>query len=343
MISHIIEYQCQYTDQVRKKNKIWHDGRLKYFQINNRFQLFTEEDNVLLGSSFITNQKEVDVILDEEGFNKVEHKIFGQYMVVISEITNEYDREVNVSAAGSRDSKISTQRNNCANYKSYTPKRQIVSNTTTKGTADSGGSSLALKFNTPFRKPRMIGSQSEDLKAAHTNINRPNIRSKVDRRDTDKIDYSLPNKNVSSNKPIKTSGNIRKVIPDKPLNIGHKKAECIDNEIKDNRLDSLEIRKVVSNATSPLYEETIGRENKQNIASEIQNKSASKVKIANKSISPEPKSISPIPTNNDQVTESLVNSDNAEKLNSNKDNKISKAKRAPRRKIRVIDHQPIII
>lgn len=93
MLSHVVEFSCQYSEQVRKKQKVWHDGKLKYYQINNRFLLYTEDDT-LLSSIFVTSAKELNVYIDEENFGVVEHNIFGRYVVVIEEIIAEYDREI---------------------------------------------------------------------------------------------------------------------------------------------------------------------------------------------------------------------------------------------------------
>lgn len=93
MLSHVVEFSCQYSEQVRKKQKVWHDGKLKHYQINNRFLLYTEND-VLLSSTFVTSAKELKVYIDEENFGIVEHNIFGRYVVIIEEIISEYDREI---------------------------------------------------------------------------------------------------------------------------------------------------------------------------------------------------------------------------------------------------------
>jgi len=99
MISHVVEYSCQYSDQIRKKHKTWHDGKLKYYAANNRFMLYPEESNVLISSNFITNSRDVSTILDAEGFNTVEHKIFSRAVVIITEMLCEYDREVQIQKA----------------------------------------------------------------------------------------------------------------------------------------------------------------------------------------------------------------------------------------------------
>lgn len=93
MLSHVVEFSCQYSDQVRKKQKVWHDGKLRHYQINNRFLLYTTDD-VLLSSVFVTSSKELKIYTDEDNFGIVEHNIFGRFVVIIEEIIGEYDREI---------------------------------------------------------------------------------------------------------------------------------------------------------------------------------------------------------------------------------------------------------
>lgn len=167
MVSHVVEYHCQYTDQLRKKHKAWHDGKLKYFQLNNKFQLYTLEDNVLLSSEFITNLKQLDNILDESKFGSEEHQVFSQYLVVISEIDCEYDRELNGFNHNAVTTKKSVQpatvassgcmRSNTANLTSTrsepTGKLRVKR---VEKSATNTRSSLALRFNKPFKPPKML-------------------------------------------------------------------------------------------------------------------------------------------------------------------------------------------
>ena len=92
MLSQIREYSCQYTGQIRKKHKSWHDGKLRYYEANNRFQLFDEEGKQL-SSQFITNKRYLADILNEEDFGNKEHRIFGSYIVIISELINQFERD----------------------------------------------------------------------------------------------------------------------------------------------------------------------------------------------------------------------------------------------------------
>ncbi|CAI4062732.1 hypothetical protein N7582_002205 [Saccharomyces uvarum] len=192
MLSHIVEYECQYTDQIYKKRKIWHDGKLKYFQINNRFMLYTEKDNILLTSEFKTSSKELKAILNPEGFDIEEHRIFSQFLVIISGIIDEYDRDIQVTASHVRTDPpimpvqkkqpVSSECVPTLNHIS-TP-REIHSNTRVivskdkqkQDSAARGGfniSKLTLKVNKPFKKPKRI------LNANVVNeLNRPSIRNK---------------------------------------------------------------------------------------------------------------------------------------------------------------------
>lgn len=188
MESHIIEFSCQYTDQIRKKHKIWHDGKLKFYELNNRFQLFAEEDGIQLCSCFVTKQKDVDFILDSTGFNSEEHKLGGQYLVIIDEKIAKYKREVqvqlrNVSSSGSGTSNkknISKPKDSLHN-KSIEPKTIIYQKQNekikiTKNSNDDikrrvvGADPLALKFNKPFRTPRVSKLYTDEK-------NRPTIRN----------------------------------------------------------------------------------------------------------------------------------------------------------------------
>lgn len=206
MLSHVVEFSCQYSDQVRKKQKVWHDGKLKYFQINNKFMLYTE-DNVMLSSSFVTNTKELNSYLNEEGFEITEHKIFGSFVVVINEIIAEYDREIQhiktTTATNFSNSKGLSQSldGTASTHYMQHPDRMVLKSTTENIPSSKNniatnvkkpltnmarlnsmgstikseqnitkvGSGLALKVNKPFKPPRM----ANNLNA----INRPNIRN----------------------------------------------------------------------------------------------------------------------------------------------------------------------
>lgn len=79
-----LNYACQYTDQIRKKRKIWHDGKLRYYSSLNKFQLFSSEGGIMLASDFVTNTKQVAQILNKNSFGE-EHQIFSSYLVVLEE------------------------------------------------------------------------------------------------------------------------------------------------------------------------------------------------------------------------------------------------------------------
>lgn len=223
MLSHIVEYSCQYSDQVRKKQKVWHDGKLKHFQINNRFILYTE-DGIVLSSSFVTNRKEVAEYISEENFDIVEHNIFGRFVVVISEIIAEYDREIQHIKTTTNMNPNNTHTDNHEQFsgnQTTTPilhqqhpdkmilKSSTESLRTQQTTRPSVGvkmssivsgnvntSSLALKFNKPFKPPRMINNLS--------NCNRPNFRNaQVKQETTSMYNNNAISTDLASNTPCK--------------------------------------------------------------------------------------------------------------------------------------------
>ncbi|CCK70146.1 Mte1p KNAG_0D04000 [Huiozyma naganishii CBS 8797] len=165
MISHIVEYQCQYSSQVMKKHKSWYDGRLKYFKANSRFMLYSE-DNVQLGSAFVTSERQVQQFLDPAGFECQEHKIFGAFVVVIYEVLKEYDREIqHITARDTRAAKPSANCNatgeapraKCAVRPTLKKRVLIDTSTEREGYTTTG---LALKWNKPFKPPRMVPRDS---------------------------------------------------------------------------------------------------------------------------------------------------------------------------------------
>ncbi|SCU90566.1 LANO_0D09208g1_1 [Lachancea nothofagi CBS 11611] len=153
-ISHVREYYCQYTNQLHKKQKSWHDGKLKYYQLNQKFQLYTIEGGVLLSSGFITNLQRLEYILDDSGFNKEEHKIFSQFLVIIDCLQCEYDRDV---------SGLANDSSTAYNLKKYSEdgagavgvSKVSCKVRTQKSKLPSHHDSLALVFNKPFRRPRI--------------------------------------------------------------------------------------------------------------------------------------------------------------------------------------------
>lgn len=187
MISHVIEYSCQYSDKIKKKHKTWHDGKLKYFEANKRFLLYPEDSNVLISSNFITNSREVSTILCPDGFNTNEHKIFSRAVVIITEKLCEYDREVQVQMANDKHcsnphieksivSRVKMNDDNTVGLpkakQMRLPKKRILMNKETDYDQNVGGSSLALKFNRQFKPPRMVESHNSIV----TTSKRPYLR-----------------------------------------------------------------------------------------------------------------------------------------------------------------------
>ena len=172
--SHVKEFHCQYTDQISKKHKTWHDGRLKFFQLTKKFQLFTLDDNVLLASEFVSNLRHLECILSFSGFGKEEHRIFSQFLIIIECLDREYDRNV----GGLSNNAI--QPYNVKTY-SQTAPDATPSNANARLRHPNLGSSkhqdsLALQFNRPFRRPRMA---PKDITASCQNLD--------PKRDTPKI------------------------------------------------------------------------------------------------------------------------------------------------------------
>lgn len=210
MISHVVEFTCQYTNQIRKKHKIWHDGRLKYFELNGRFLLYSEVDNVLLSSSFKTNKKEIDCILNQEGFGNDEHQIFGQFLVIINEITCQYEREINGMKASSTEPSVKTESRKTIPKSSPIVsgpgirKKHLISLKQELNTANSpafSGPGLALKFNGPFKPPQKIspGSLAQNMKRP----SKRNMRVKVNEEiDTDTSRNREPDTNIKLSQQI---------------------------------------------------------------------------------------------------------------------------------------------
>ncbi|KAL3232506.1 hypothetical protein RNJ44_04422 [Nakaseomyces bracarensis] len=156
------EYSCQYTDQIKKKHKTWQDGKLKYQSENNKFILYSDPEAAMLSSGYITNIKELDLVLDPAGFGSSEHKIFSRYVVIIEDIITEYrnndghpNKRRNYSKPDQRKPAV-------------IPKISIRSTVNDKKPAETmsglSGSQLALKFNKQFTKPRAFNPSKESLK-----------------------------------------------------------------------------------------------------------------------------------------------------------------------------------
>ncbi|CCD24721.1 Mte1p NDAI_0D04070 [Naumovozyma dairenensis CBS 421] len=164
---------------IKKKHKTWHDGKLKYFEVNNRFILYTEESNIVLASEFVTNSKAVRSFLDPEGFDIEEHQIFARFLIIISDVISDYTREVQTTRVQHPDNttnvpttlgmKMTTNDNRNGKLLKTNPtvvKRQLItpiSNSKINGFSqnrmksnESPSPTLALKVNRPFKAPRMI-------------------------------------------------------------------------------------------------------------------------------------------------------------------------------------------
>lgn len=72
------EYECQYSDQVRKKHKSWHDGVLKYK--NGQISLHAEDGTKL--TTVRKSSKELERILDPGRFGEEQH-LAARYVVTI--------------------------------------------------------------------------------------------------------------------------------------------------------------------------------------------------------------------------------------------------------------------
>ncbi|KAG0671120.1 hypothetical protein C6P41_000794 [Kluyveromyces marxianus] len=143
----IKEFNCQYTNQLRKKHKTWHDGRLKYYEENNRFQLFAEDGRHLSNKS-ITNSKQLADILNGSGFGNTEHRIFGSYFVIITELTATHEVEA------LNTSKPVFVKSEYANYiKEGEKKEQATSKHASTVQISKKQMSVSSKVNKPFKPP----------------------------------------------------------------------------------------------------------------------------------------------------------------------------------------------
>lgn len=178
-----VEFACQYSDQVRKKHKAWHDGKLKLVESAKRLMLYGEDDKKLLSSTIMTSERELQRILDPDEFGATEHHIFGRYMVIICERIGEQEepttatdppkmvkrplppRTVLKSTIAGRGGPLALK------MPPVTAERPLVklpSRTVLKSTGH--GDPLALKMNRPFKPPRTT-----------TQTNRPSVRPSLRR------------------------------------------------------------------------------------------------------------------------------------------------------------------
>ncbi|CAR25349.1 Mte1p [Lachancea thermotolerans CBS 6340] len=188
--SHIKEYYCQYTDQLLKKHKTWHDGRLKFFELNKKFQLFTVDDNVLLGSGFVTNVRRLERILSESFFGKEEHKIFSQFLVIIDCLEREYDRDIGTLAReGLTPYNIKVHPGTAL---APSPSNQNTKLRRESPQPSSHQDTLALRFNTPFRRPRMapreITAASINTPPTKKQLKQPLLRKSVTRTTAEPVE-----------------------------------------------------------------------------------------------------------------------------------------------------------
>lgn len=141
------EYSCQYTDQIRKKHKTWQDGKLKYFSTNNKFTLYSDPDSTLLSSGYVTNSKELGIVLDPAGFGRTEHKVFGRYVIIIEDLLTEYGGKTTSRA------KMNPQK-----PESKLPIRKVVIKSNVPETTSGALSTslLTLKFNKQYTKPKPL-------------------------------------------------------------------------------------------------------------------------------------------------------------------------------------------
>lgn len=348
MLSHVIEYACQYTDQIRKKNKVWHDGKLKYFQINNKFQLFTEEGNIMIGTEFITNKKEVADIINREGFNTTEHKIFRQYIVIISEAIQEYDREIQITAKAKDMPQTRLNHSDTGNTLNKQVPRGNSSQQNLKVNSTVVRSSLALKINKPFKKPRMINTSESILTTSQSLKNRPSIRTnKLNSRNV----LAVTKYEVSNIPDGKSVNNASCKIPT---------AEIINNEDSQKiRKDAVNIRKMV-NRIFPEIEKPIIDSQKTNDSNlvdsnTIDNSRNNHIRSFNHqlllgkedhSITPELSATSILGVSSNKRLSNTKNAIDANIKGKNVSKPPIEKKRVlgkTRNKIRVVDHKPIII
>lgn len=180
MLSQVQEYTCQYTDQIKKKHKVWHDGNLRYIESNNKFILYSENSRTQLANKVVPNAKEANKYLDPDGFGDSEHRIFGSYLVIVEELVKEYEKEVQIGTVTKHTRDNSSVRLHAARKsgcitntaKSTLPVSRlsfsVKSNTVNKEHIGSGCQAkpnielknLTLKFNKPFKRPAPFGEKS---------------------------------------------------------------------------------------------------------------------------------------------------------------------------------------
>lgn len=161
MVDKIREFSCQYSNQIRKKHKSWHDGKLRYYSSSNRFVLY-DENNKQIGSAFITNNRKLVGYLDPENFEKEEHHIFGSFLVVLlGELVCEQKPlplpKLNGTTRDDSADPVIVKRENENEFVSKgvkKPGRVLKSNISPKNS-----SSLAISLLQPFKPPRVVDQE----------------------------------------------------------------------------------------------------------------------------------------------------------------------------------------
>lgn len=220
MISHVIEFSCQYSDQVKKKHKTWHDGKLKYYEFNNRFMLYPDGSNTLICSTFITNSKVVTSILNSQGFGTSEHKIFGRAVVIITDLICEYHKEIQHQKSDDSLNTIPVHRtivkettNELINdtfvheeaNRSAQPRKKnqlLIKKSIIKN--ENNPPSLALKFNKPFKAPKRIRT----IERISTVTTRPALRNALTKHEDNQPDScsNTTRSNVPNHQPSGQKG-----------------------------------------------------------------------------------------------------------------------------------------
>lgn len=160
-MSFVKEYSCQYTDQIQRKHKSWHDGKLKYSSKNSRFTLYSiEETPKILTNAFVTSSKDVHKYLSPQGFNLDEHQIFGRYLIIINERIGENKNEVESRSPVQGGNETVPVLTGSANANLPVKFRRT------------GDDPLALKMNRRFVPPRLLKMQPANKKV----LNRPSVR-----------------------------------------------------------------------------------------------------------------------------------------------------------------------
>lgn len=215
------EYSCQYTDQVKKKHKTWQDGKLKYFSANNKFILYSDPDATMLSSGYITNSKDLRIVLDPAGFGHSEHKIFGRYVVIIEDLVSEYCKEeTNVV----QQNKVLT-----VEKRQYKPLTKPIANIPGPPNGFSA-SLLTLKCNKQYIKPKTLrkGKVLHDKNKMKTQIAEPRAKevaievTKSFSEPKEVMKPKIQNSNIEKPDSLRRPRNIARnnhKIEHKPINI----------------------------------------------------------------------------------------------------------------------------